>query len=169
VRNIIDTQMHKGVGLEKEREQEKGAKKGKFRHNKYEVYSSAQLEHAEPAREAQAVSDSRLELDKKGSNVSINKEMDKLALRQMQQYQLIRNKEFHRSVDTSNEKYFSFESYRPAKSKNDIEGTLSATQSSSVLPRLPPSTRSPTPPPTGPSPSRPTSTTSASRRRRSRG
>ena len=66
------------------------------------------------------LSDSRLEFDKKNSNFSINKEMDKLALRQIKQYGKIRNQEFHRSVAKSNEKYLSSESFRPVKSRNDI-------------------------------------------------
>lgn len=46
--------------------------------------------------------------------------MDKLALRQMRQFGKLRNKEFHKSVAKSNEKYLSSESYRPPKSGNDI-------------------------------------------------
>ena len=66
------------------------------------------------------LSDSRLEIDKKDSSFSINKEMDKIALRQMKQYGKLRNKEFHRNVAKSNEKYLSFDSFRPLKSRSDI-------------------------------------------------
>ena len=48
------------------------------------------------------MSDSRIELSRKDSNVSMNKEMDKVILRQMQQFQKIRSKEVYRSVEKSN-------------------------------------------------------------------
>lgn len=79
-------------------------KKGNFRRNKYELNSSL----AEPTdttaqehKKEQILSDSCLELDKKESNVSINREMDRLAERQMENYAQIRNKEINRSVEKS--------------------------------------------------------------------
>lgn len=48
--------------------------------------------------------------------------MDKLAEREMSTfYQQVVNKEMHRSIEKSTEKYFNYESYRPTKSKHDIE------------------------------------------------
>jgi len=99
VRNETDN-LGKTMGDYKKKEQ----KKGNFRRNKYELGSSL----AEPTdsttqerKYEQVQSDSFLELDKKESNVSINREMDRLAQRQMENYAQIRNKEINRSVERS--------------------------------------------------------------------
>lgn len=69
-----------------------------------------------------AKSESQLELAKKESNVSINKEMDKLAENEIRKfYRQMRSKEIEKSVEKSTEKYFRQESsYRALKSNNDI-------------------------------------------------
>ena len=61
--------------------------------------------------------------------MSINREMDRLNKRQNDVFYRERRAEIHSSVEKSTEKYFNHDSYRPIKSKNDIEGKLCSTQS----------------------------------------
>ena len=55
-----------------DKKQAKNAKKGNFRRNKFE-YSSGQINSPPKVEKEQIMSDSRLDLDKKESNVSLNK------------------------------------------------------------------------------------------------
>lgn len=118
----------------KKRTEHPAPKKNNFRRNKYEVLQSSVGEQEAPRvnlEKEQFLSDGKIVLDKKESNLTINIEMDRLAERQMESfYQQVITKEIHRSIEKSTEKYFNSESYRPPKSKNEIEGTPHSTQSS---------------------------------------
>jgi hypothetical protein len=106
----------------KKRAEHPAPKKNNFRRNKYEVLQSSVGEQEVPRinlEKEQFLSDGKIVLDKKESNLTINIEMDRLAERQMESfYQQVITKEIHRSIEKSTEKYFNSESYRPAKSKN---------------------------------------------------
>lgn len=80
-------------------------KKTNFRRNKYEVLQSSVGEQ-EGTRvnleKEQFLSDGKIVLDKKESNLTINIEMDRLAERQMESfYQQVITKEIHRSIEKS--------------------------------------------------------------------
>ena len=82
-------------------------KKNNFRRNKYEAASQ--------------------EVERKDYNLAanINSEMDLMAARQNEQLQKVRNRELHGSIEKSTEKYFNSGSYRPIRSKNEIERSSS--------------------------------------------